>query len=133
MPGGSWPPIRQHGVRREVEIGGVTAVDASPVAIEALRDRARGSPIEAVRAGLDKGEFTIAPGAYDLICDILYPQRDLFPQIREGVRSGGVFVGAIRLTGSFCLQPGELRAEFDGWNILFYSEREFARIVARKA
>ncbi len=110
----------------------VTAVDASANAILALQDRAQGLPIQAIRADLEKGEFAIAPNAYDLVCCILYLQRDLFRPIREGVRPGGVFVGAIRLTGTFSLQAGELLRAFDEWKILFYSEKEFARIVARK-
>jgi SAM-dependent methyltransferase len=111
----------------------VTAVDASAAAIKLLREHAAGLPIHAVRADLERGEFLIAPGAYDLICDFFYLQRELFPQIREGVRPGGVFAGAIHLTGNFSLGPGELRAQFEGWKILFYSETDYARIVARKA
>jgi SAM-dependent methyltransferase len=111
----------------------VTAVDASAVAIRLLRERAAGLPIHAVRADLGRGEFRIAPEAYDLVCDFLYLQRDLFPQVHAGLRPGGVFAGAIRLTGSFSLKTGELRALFDGWKILFYSETDRAQIVARKA
>ena len=111
----------------------VTAVDASEVANRLLRERAGSLPIEAIRADLERGEFRIAPEAYDLICDFFYLQRDLFPQIRAGLRPGGVFTGAIRLTGSFSLNPGELRAFFDGWKIVFYSETDSARIIARKA
>ena len=111
----------------------VTAVDASEVANRLLRERAGSLPIEAIRADLERGEFRIAPEAYDLICDFFYLQRDLFPQIRAGLRPGGVFTGAIRLTGSFSLNSGELRAFFDGWKIVFYSETDSARIIARKA
>ena len=111
----------------------VTAVDSSAVAINLLRQRASGMAIKTVRADLERGEFAIARESYDLICDFLYMQRDLFPQIREGVRPGGVFAGAIRLDGSFRMSPGELRAEFAGWKIYYYSETQLAQIVARKA
>ena len=111
----------------------VTAVDASSVAIEALRRRAATLAVHAVRADLERGEFSIAPESYDLICDFFYLQRDLFPQIRDGVRLGGVFAGAIKLTGSFRLEPGELRELFSGWKISYYSETESAQIIARKA
>jgi tellurite methyltransferase len=111
----------------------VTAVDSSAVAINLLRQKASGMAIEAVRADLERGEFAIARGSYDLICDFLYLQRDLFPQIREGVRPGGVFAGGLRLDGSFCMSPGELRTEFAGWKVYYYSETEFAQIIARKA
>jgi tellurite methyltransferase len=116
----------------------VTAVDASPVAIAAVLARAHGLPIDARVADLERGEFAIEPGAYDLICDFHYLQRDLFPAIREGVTPGGVFVGAIHLDDGgghrFVVRPGELREEFTGWKILFYSEAaRSAKIVARRA
>ena len=115
-----------------------------------LRDRARGLEVDARVADLEAGEFQIVPGTYDLICDFFYLQRSLFPSIREGVRPGGTFAGAIHLVDespgarprnpAFLLRREELRAEFAGWKILFYSEapepgrsRLAARIIARRA
>ena len=120
----------------------VTAVDASPVAIRMVREKAPN--IDARLANLEAGEFVIERGAYDLICDFFYLQRDLFPAIRDGIRPGGTFAGAIHLADGaphrFVLNPGELRNEFADWKILFYSEaaepgnpRRAARIVARRA
>ena len=128
----------------------VTAVDRSTAAIRLLRERAAGVAVDARVADLERGGFAIEPAAYDLICDFYYLQRDLFAAMREGVRPGGVFVGAIHLAGgdpkaeprnpAYLLQPGELREEFAGWKILFYSEsaepgrgRPSARIIARRA
>jgi len=123
----------------------VTAVDRSAVGIRLLRRRAAGLAIDARVADLESGGFPIEPGVYDLICDFYYLQRDLFPAIREGVRPGGVFTGAIHLfqqerTAKYVLHSGELREEFRGWKILFYSEspeppphRPSARIIARRA
>jgi SAM-dependent methyltransferase len=128
----------------------VTAVDSSRVAIATLRRRAAGLSVHAVHASLEAHEFVIQPDAWDLICDFFYLQRDLFPAIRAGVRPGGVFAGAIHLVDenpavrprnpAFLLASGELRDEFAGWKILFYSEgpepghrRRAARILARKA
>jgi SAM-dependent methyltransferase len=118
----------------------VTAVDASSVAIGKLRERAGGLAIDARVADLERRGFAIEPNTYDLICDFYYLQRDLFPDIREGLRPGGTFVGAIHLEGSFAIGPGELRDAFAGWKILFYSEaaeegrsRRSARIIARRA
>ena len=117
----------------------VTAVDSSAVALAQLRG------VETHLADLEKHQFAIAPAAYDLICDFHYLQRDLFAAIREGVRPGGVFTGAIHLATPghsevFSLQPGELREEFRGWKIPYYSEspepqstRFSARIIARRA
>jgi tellurite methyltransferase len=123
----------------------VTAVDSSPAAIGLLTERARGLAIHAQVADLARRQFAIAPAAYDLICDFLYLQRDLFPSIRDGVRPGSLFAGVIHLfdenrASAFALRPGELRREFHGWKILFYSEsaepehtRRAARIIARRA
>jgi len=128
----------------------VTAVDSSAVAIGLLRAQASGLAIHARLADLERGQFAIAPNAYQLICDFLYLQRNLFPQIREGVHPGGIFAGAIHLfqegcsetprNPDFLLRPGELRSLFDGWKVLFYSEggelgrsRRIARIIARRA
>ena len=132
----------------------VVAVDSSPAAIEILKNRGAagdkiagttgGGHIEAQVADLETGTFIIEPDGYDLICDFFYLQRNLFAPIREGVRPGGVFAAEIHLRDEqahrFVLDPGELRAEFAGWKILYYSEgrradhaRPSARIIARRA
>ena len=68
----------------------VTAVDSSRVAIEITERRARerGVRLDAHVADLERGEFVIAPEAYDLISIFYYLQRDLFPQIRAGIKPG---------------------------------------------
>jgi SAM-dependent methyltransferase len=124
----------------------VVAVDASPKAIEVLSARSRpmSGRIETRAADLETGQFAIEPASYDLICDFFYLQRNLFPQIRQGVRPGGVFAAEIHLRDGgghqFVLEPGELRNEFNGWKVLYYSEstrpghtRATARIIARRA
>ncbi|MSV28526.1 MAG: methyltransferase domain-containing protein [Bryobacterales bacterium] len=108
----------------------VTAVDASHVAIAALRSR--NLKIDARVADLERGEFVIEPAAWDLICDFSYLQRDLFSPIGAGIRPGGLFVGSFRLTGRFCVRPGEIRELFSHWEILHYSETGAAEIIARK-
>ncbi|HEV3332092.1 MAG TPA: methyltransferase domain-containing protein [Bryobacteraceae bacterium] len=130
----------------------VAAVDSSRAAIQILRERAAAArlAIDAHVADMESAVFAIEPSGYDLMCDFLYLQRSLFPQIREGVRPGGVFVAEIHLrddaatdgprSPAFVLEPGELRQEFSAWKILFYSEatsahhnRATARIIARRA
>jgi SAM-dependent methyltransferase len=124
----------------------VVAVDSSAAAIRILRERAAASrlDVETHVADLESDAFGIEPGAYDLICDFLYLQRDLFSQIKEGVRPGGVVVAEILVRDDqphrFVLEPGELWAAFHGWKILSYSEspravhgRPSARIIARRA
>jgi SAM-dependent methyltransferase len=108
----------------------VTAVDSSKVAIEILLERARqrGVQVDARIADLELGEFTIEPDSYDLIVNCCYLQRDLFPAIKAGVRVGGVVIAVIAMVDddpnvkpmnpAFLLQPGEMRAEFEGWRLL---------------
>jgi SAM-dependent methyltransferase len=125
----------------------VTAVDGSRVAVAELRREAGrlGLDIDARVADLEAGEFVIEPGAYDLICDFFYLERALFPRIRAGVKPGGLFVATLHrfdgTPGPYLLQSGELREEFAGWKILYYSERpaegghrrSTAAIAARRA
>lgn len=131
----------------------VTAVDSSRVAIEITERRARerGVRLDAHVADLERGEFVIAPEAYDLISIFYYLQRDLFPQIRAGIKPGGTLVAAIHVVDedpasrlanpAFSLQPGELRTEFRGWEIIYYREgqpddddhkRRTAELIARR-
>lgn len=129
----------------------VTAVDSSEVAIEQLEARiGRDHPsVKAVLANLEEGEFELPGQSYDLICDIFYLQRSLFPAMRNALRQGGLFVGSIHMLDSdpsvkamnrsFLLQPGELRREFDGWEVIHGQERRpapgkrlVAELIARK-
>lgn len=129
----------------------VTAVDSSKVAIETLTNRARefGLQIDARLADLETGEFVIEPGSYDLIVNCCYLQRELFPAIKSGVRVGGAAIAVIAMVDddpelkemnpAFLLQPGELRAQFDDWELLHYVEikpaagkRAMTEIVARR-
>ena len=131
----------------------VTAVDASGVGIELAEVSAqeRGVEVDWRVIDLERGRFEIEAEAYDLIGVFYYLQRDLFPQIRAGVGPGGVVIAAIHMADEspdlkpmnpeFLLQPGELRAEFHGWEILHDYEgtptedghrRRTAEIVARK-
>lgn len=109
----------------------VTAVDGSPVAIEILRARARekGLDIDTRVADLERSGFRIPPAAYDLICDCYYLQRGLFPSLQPGLRPGGMAIAIVHLAGPdqpdgtpTRARPGELRANFAGWNILHYYE-----------
>lgn len=131
----------------------VTAVDASRVAIDLVREQARERCLEMdVRlADLEKHEFDIQRDAFDLICDCCYLQRELFPAIRAGVRPGGIVIALIHLVDpspavkpmnpEFLLRSGELRGFFAGWDILHDHEgkpagapheRMVAEIAARR-
>jgi tellurite methyltransferase len=131
----------------------VTAVDNSRVAIEILQRRAseKGLTIDSRIADLERHEFIIEPEAYDLILNCRYLQRDLFPAIKAGARVGGVVIAVIAMVDddpqikpmnpAFLLNPGELRAEFEEWELIRDFEgkqaggahqRAMAEIIARR-
>jgi hypothetical protein len=91
--------------------------------------------------------FPLAVAAFDLLIVTRYLQRDLFPSMRDAVRSGGCVIyetftvrqralGVGPTSADHLLAPGELRAMFAGWDVLFDQEvsapEAVARLVVRK-
>jgi SAM-dependent methyltransferase len=107
----------------------VDAVDISDVGLGLLANRQRA--IRPICADLDT--FDIPPGRYDLIVDILYLNRRLFPQIREGLAPRGLLIFETLLTApasaaadetrrEYLLQENELLHAFLGLRIIHYHE-----------
>jgi SAM-dependent methyltransferase len=123
----------------------VTAVDSSRSAIEILQQKAddRGVPVHSVLADLERHEFKIERGAYDLIVIVNYLQRDLLGAIRAGVRSGGAVIAVIAMVDDdpgvrpmnpdYLMNPGELSAEFRGWQLLHGFEGKPEEDSSRRA
>jgi tellurite methyltransferase len=127
----------------------VTAVDGAASAICILRGRAseRHLKIDAHVADLEKGQYKIAPAAWDLVVICYYLQRDLFAPAKRAVLPGGILIAIVHLTEpgekptAHRLRPGELKKYFRGWKILHHYEgrpgdathkRPVAEIAARK-
>lgn len=115
----------------------VTAVDRTP----AIHD----SRIEVVTADLEKREYAIEPGAWDLIVMSYYLQRDLFGDVWRGLAPGGVAIIIVHLfepgheQSRFSLHAGELRAAFPEADAIAYREgssspesRAIAQIALRR-
>ena len=79
---------------------------------------------------------------FDLIVVARYLQRDLFPSLGRALTPGGVvlyetFTVAQRALGrgptspDHLLEPGELRRQFEGFDVLFYEEVSEPDAVAR--
>jgi SAM-dependent methyltransferase len=129
----------------------VTAVDRSPAAIEIVRRSTaqRGVRVTALVADLEAGEFTIAPGAWNLILMCRYLQLDLFEPSKLGLAPGGALIVIALLNDAvladsgkrrFRVERGELARSFadsPGWTILhqregFTRNHAVAEIVVRR-
>lgn len=124
----------------------VYAVDSSPAALELLSAAASNSTgLHPIQFDLEMG-LPPQPQQADLILCSFFLQRDLFTQIKERIRPGGLFIAR-----SFCqtsvapespiiYQPNELHGLFSTWQILDYEEGmesssrggTLAGIIARK-
>jgi tellurite methyltransferase len=120
------------------------------VKLDAVRDAVGAAAVEhlTVRGWCaDLTMFPLPPAAFDLVVVTRFLQRDLFPSIRGAIRPGGYVIyetftvlqralGVGPTSPDHLLEPGELRALFDGWDVLFDEEvtapEAVARLVARK-
>jgi tellurite methyltransferase len=127
----------------------VAAVDGSAEAIRILLQRAaaRNATVDARVVDLEREPLTFPLASFDMICNIFYLQRSLFPVIRQLLRPGGLFVAAIHviddspgarpMNPDFLLQPGELETAFEDWEIIESHqgrshERATAELIARR-
>jgi len=121
------------------------AVDAVDISEEGLALFAgRSASIRPICADLDT--FDIPGERYDLIVNVLYLNRRLFPQIREALRPGGILIFETLVEppegegeGNHCrdyfLRENELLHSFLALRILHYHEelptgREASRLLA---
>jgi tellurite methyltransferase len=125
----------------------VFGVDVKPDAIRSAMAATRG-----IGSGLrawcaDLMNYPLPRDYFDLVVVTRYLQRDLFAAIRNAVVPGGIvvyetFTIAQRALGTgpasrdHLLEPGELRAAFDAFEVLDYEETDrpeaLARIAARR-
>lgn len=99
----------------------VTVVDRSPAAIDLVRNEAaaRGLGVTTHVADLEARQFSIEPGAWDLIIMCRYLQTDLFDPVRLGLAPGGLLIVIALLADSenaapqrFRVRAGELGSHF---------------------
>ena len=104
-------------------------VDAVDISEEGLQQIPALPEIRRVCTDLDRCD--IAAGRYDLIVDLLYVNRRLFPQLHEGLRPGGVLIFESLLfdpdqSSGHCrdyyLRENELLHAFLGLRIVYYRE-----------
>lgn len=105
----------------------VDAVELSDVAVEKLKKLHKN--INVIHEDLDY--FNIPQKSYDLILNINYLNRRLFPQIIEGLKDNGVLIfetflleEGIEIKKDYFLRRNELLHSFLKLHILFYEEKE---------
>ena len=117
----------------------VDAVDISDVAMQQLRER---SPdIHCILTDLDT--YVIPPAQYDLIININFLQRRLFPYIVEGLRPEGILIFETFINSEyekdfngsvnpdFLLRENELLHAFLSLKIIYYEEHVSKRCKDR--
>ncbi|MGE3260767.1 MAG: class I SAM-dependent methyltransferase [Bacteriovoracia bacterium] len=127
----------------------VEGVDISVVGLRKAKKLAaeNGVKIQTVNADLNK--YHIKPASYTAIINFFYLQRSLIPEIKAGLKSGGVVVfqtyttahlknpGGSSMDKDYLLEAGELKKAFGDFEILHYSEENdgksaTASLVAKK-
>ena len=101
----------------------VDAVDISKVATDQLVGKHPN--INVLCADLDT--WAILPNRYELIVNIRFLNRRLFPMIQDGLRTGGILIFESFLDGltdKYCLKQNELLRAFKSLRILYYEEKK---------
>ena len=128
----------------------VDALDILPDALVRCADLAarHGASVRTICRDVE-AHPDLGAAVYDLICVFNYLHRPLLPRLAAAIRPGGWVVYETFLVGqrerfgkpksdAYLLQPGELRAAFDGWEAAVYREglagprRFVASLIARK-
>jgi SAM-dependent methyltransferase len=129
----------------------VDGVDISEVALRKAKRLARENHVSINTINADLNTYTIKPDAYDVIVNIDYLQKSLIPQIKRGLKHGGIVVyenwtvdqiANIRDKQAppkkdYLLEKGELKNLFKDFEVVFYREANDgkdarASLIARK-
>jgi tellurite methyltransferase len=127
----------------------VEGVDISEVAIRKAKFLAKENRVSIKTIRADLTTYSISSGNYDAIININYLQRSLIPEIKKGLRKGGIVVyenptvaqidnpGGLHLPRDTLLEKGELKRLFKEFEILLYREVNDgkdarASLIARK-
>jgi SAM-dependent methyltransferase len=99
----------------------VDAVDISDVALRQLPDN--DARINIICVDIDI--WQIPQNRYELIINIRFLDRRLFPMIKKGLKPGGVliFESFIDEKQDYCLEPNELLHAFNTFEIVYYEEK----------
>jgi len=127
----------------------VDAVDISDVGLSKARQLAEEAGVSINTIVADLADSSFAEERYDVVVVINYLQRDLIDDIKKALKPGGLVIyetytvaqldipGAHHLRREYLLEPGELGAMFEDFEILEYGEtvddrNAVASLIARK-
>ena len=116
-------------------------IDAVDISDYALSQIEHSKMIHTVETDLTK--YSITPNSYDLILNINYLERKLFPSMSAGLKDGGILIFETFITAheegysnpsnpDFLLQSNELPTVFSDLTILFYEERDDKNMYGEK-
>jgi len=100
----------------------VDAIDISTVATQKLNERNLGINVKC----MDIDTLTIPENSYELIINIRFLERRLFPMIEKGLKPGGLLLFESFTGGKnekFCLKPNELLHIFPTLRVIYYKEQ----------
>ncbi|MBR9984463.1 MAG: class I SAM-dependent methyltransferase [Desulfosarcina sp.] len=101
----------------------VDAVDISTVVTDHLAGK--NPNIRVICADLDT--WDIPQNRYELITNVRFLDRRLFPLIKNGLRTGGVLIFESFMDGEkekYCLKQNELLRAFQSFRIVYYEEKK---------
>lgn len=127
----------------------VDGVDISEVALRKAKRLAKENHVVINTINADLNHYTVKPDQYDLIVNINYLQRSLIPEIKRGLKKGGVVVYETytldhlknpqgqNMRRDYLLGRGELREYFKDFQIILYRETNdgkeaLASLIAKK-
>ena len=111
----------------------VEGVDISSVAVTSVRQHAEKNGLAITAIEADLTNYQIQERAYDVIVDFYYLDRNIIPQLKQGLKTGGLiffetYTEEQRRFGGisnpeYLLKPNELLFSFLDFFIIFYYER----------
>ena len=127
----------------------VDGVDISEVGIRKAKRLAHENRVTIHTINADLDHYVITPNHYDVILNIEYLQRSLIPQIKKGLKKGGIVVyenetvdqlnnpGGQGTRRDYLLAKGELKELFKDMQIIVYKETNdgkeaVASLIAKK-
>ncbi|MBU1341753.1 MAG: class I SAM-dependent methyltransferase [Proteobacteria bacterium] len=100
----------------------VDAIDISTIAANHLTGK--NPKLNMICQDIDT--WQIPQNRYQVIINIRFMDRRLFPMIQAGLKPGGVLIFESFIDGKkeYCLEPNELLHAFESLHIVYYEERE---------